>query len=60
MGRIILRGDYVKNFYKEQIEKLAMEKIASRAWKKFLPQLSDVNYKKLVDAGVYNKNKELQ
>lgn len=42
------------------IYKEAMEKIAARAWKKFLPKLSDANYKRLVDAGIYNKNKELQ
>ena len=50
----------MKDYYKQQIEKVAMEKIAARAWKKVLPKLSDVNYKRLVDAGVYNKNKELQ
>ena len=42
------------------IHKEAMEKIAARAWKKFLPQLSNTNYNRLVDAGIYNKNKELQ
>lgn len=45
---------------RKQIEKQAMEKIASRAWKKFLPKLSDANYKKLVDAGIYNKDRELR
>ena len=50
----------MKDFYKEKIEKIAMEKIAARAWKKFLPRLSDSNYSKLLNAGVYNPDKELQ
>ncbi len=50
----------MKEFYKEQIEKIAMEKVAARAWKKFLPRLSDANYKKLLDSGVYNPDKELK
>ncbi len=50
----------MKKFYKEQIEKVAMEKIAARAWKKFLPRLSDANYNKLLNAGVYNPDKELK
>ena len=50
----------MKNFYKEKIEKIAMEKIAARAWKKFLPRLSDANYNKLLNAGVYNPDKELK
>ena len=50
----------MKEFYKEQIEKVAMEKIAARAWKKYFPQLSDANYKRLVNAGIYNKDKELK
>lgn len=50
----------MKDYYKQQIEKVAMEKIAARAWKKFLPRLSDGNYNKLLNAGVYNPDKELK
>ena len=47
------------DFYKQEIEKVAMEKIAARAWKKFLPKLSDKNYNRLLQSGVYNPDKEL-
>ena len=50
----------MRDFYKEKIEKIAMEKIAARAWKKFLPKLSDANYNKLLNAGVYNPDRELK
>ena len=49
----------MKDFYKQEIEKVAMEKIATRAWKKFLPKLSDKNYNRLLESGVYNPKKEL-
>ena len=50
----------MKDFYKQEIEKVAMEKIAARAWKKFLPGLSDKNYNRLLQSGVYNPERELQ
>ena len=50
----------MKDYYKQQIEKVAMEKIAARAWKKVLPKLSDANYNRLLNTGVYNPDKELK
>ena len=47
------------NLYKQEIEKVAMEKIATRAWKKVFPKLSDKNYNRLLQSGVYNPDKEL-
>ena len=52
--------EIMKDYYKQEIEKVAMEKIAARAWKKYLPRLSDANYNKLLNAGVYNPDKELK
>ncbi len=41
-------------------EEMIMEKIATRAWKKHLGDLSEASQKKLVDSGIHNYKKELQ
>ena len=48
------------DFYKQEIEKVAMEKIATRAWKKNFALLGDKSKQKLINAGVLDYKKELQ
>ena len=43
-------------YYEQEI----MEKIATRAWKKYYGELSEASQKKLVDSGVHNYKKELK
>lgn len=50
----------MKNFYKQEIEKVAMEKIAARAWKKNFALLGNKSKQRLIDAGVLNYDKELR
>lgn len=50
----------MQNFYREKIEKVAMEKIAMRAWKKNFSKLNSFSKQKLVDSGILNYDKELK
>ena len=46
--------------HKEVIYDTAMEKIASRAWKRNLGKIGEKGVDKLIESGVFNRNKELK